>query len=86
MNATSFGGRPNFLGTVLGLVLIARATFAGARYLWSDWTLFAIAVTAIAFFGGVSVLPGNGTVAQVIGIGVLVGIFAAFVEFVGFAM
>ena len=68
---------------VLSMIVVgvAALAFAIARYAWTDWTLYAVAVSAFVLLGGVRFWPWEMLRARPVGIGLLLGLVAAAFNF-----
>jgi hypothetical protein len=63
------------------VIFSAGAFFLGARYVWSEWTLYAVAITALLLLGGVRFWPWHVERVREIGVGLVIGLIAAAIEF-----
>lgn len=63
------------LFTVTVLLLSAVATGIACFWLWREYTLFAIILSAFLLFGGATMLPERNTHVHAISLGFCIGVF-----------
>jgi hypothetical protein len=63
------------LVTVTVLFLSALATGIGCFWLWREYTLWAIILSAFLLFGGATMLPERNTHAHAASLGLCIGVF-----------
>lgn len=66
------------LAITLGVTV---ATFVVSRFAWTNWTLYAIALTAFVLLGGVRFWPWRVERLRPVGAGLFLGLVAALAEF-----
>ena len=74
-------GHRSLLASIAVTVSVAGGVFVAARYAWNEWTLYALIVTALFFFGGVRFWPWGLPRARAAGVGVVLGLLVAVGEF-----
>lgn len=79
-NPKSAAKHSNFIAFAITF-FVAASSFVVARYAWSNWTLYAIAITAFVLLGGMRFWPWGITRVRSIGVGLMLGLIASAGEF-----